>query len=411
MTRLSVCVWAIAALLPNFVSGQQVSAASTLQGRLLDAQGKPVAAGRVELKTGGQTISVTTDAEGKYRFSALHADTYSLRAESGTLQADSGPIVLGERESKSVDLTLVPADKTPFFDPPSFIVAGVTDSANRGGHGSDPVRHSTEALVKATASLASGAVSAGDLEAAQAYQQAAERDPSEPHIFDWGAELLVHRAAEQAVEVFSQGNKLFPRSTRMLSGLAAAWYSRGEYDRAQQFFFEATDLNPADPAPYLLLGRVRNSSIGQSAGFAERMARFQRLHPENAWANYYYAIDLRPTAPSKAQALLDKAVRIDPRLGAAWLQLGILLADQSKFHEAISAWQRALAADADDATAIEAHYRLSQAWGRAGDLAKAKSEIETYQRLSKQSAEAEERERASVREFVFKLRVPAPASQ
>jgi hypothetical protein len=114
----------------------------------------------------------------------------------------------------------------PFFDPPSFIVAGVADASNRGGHGSDPILHSTEALVKATA-LLGGAVNKGDdLETARAYQRAAELDPSESHIFDWGAELLTHRAAEQSIEVFSRGNKLFPRSTRMLLGLAAAFYSR-----------------------------------------------------------------------------------------------------------------------------------------------------------------------------------------
>jgi tetratricopeptide (TPR) repeat protein len=287
----------------------------------------------------------------------------------------------------------------PFFDPPSFIVAGVTDASNRGGHGSDPILHSTEALVKATASLG-GAVNKGDdLETVRAYQHAAEIDPSESHIFDWGSELLTHRAAEQAIEVFSRGNKLFPRSTRILSGLAAAFYSRGSWDQAERFFFESADLNPEDPAPYLLLGLVQNSSIGASDGFAERMERFARLRPENAWANYYYAIGLRQPMPSKAQSLLEKAVRINPGLGAAWLELGILFADQGKYSQAIPAWQSAIAAGV-----IEAHYRLAQAWRRTGEPEKAKAELELFEQLSKQSAEKEERERAAIREFVFTLR-------
>jgi tetratricopeptide (TPR) repeat protein len=294
----------------------------------------------------------------------------------------------------------------PFFDPPSFIVAGVTDASNRGGHGSDPILHSTEALVKATASLAgtvnkeSGAVNKGDdLETARAYQRAAEIDPSESHIFDWGAELLTHRAAEQSIEVFSRGNKLFPRSARMLSGLAAAFYSRGSWDQAERFFFEAADLNPEDPAPYLLLGLVQNSPIGSSDGLAERMERFARLQPENAWANYYSGMGLRQAMQAKAQSLLEKAVRIDPGLGAAWLELGILFADQGKYSQAIPAWQSAIASGV-----IEAHYRLAQAWRRTGEPEKAKAEIEEFEQLSKQSTEKEERERAAIREFVFTLR-------
>jgi tetratricopeptide (TPR) repeat protein len=287
----------------------------------------------------------------------------------------------------------------PFFDPPSFIVAGVTDASNRGGHGADPILHSTETLVKATASLGGVVKSGDDLETVRAYQHSAELDPSESHIFDWGAELLTHRAAEQAIEVFTRGNKLFPRSARMLSGLATAFYSRSSWDQAQRFFFEAADLNPKDPGPYLLLGLVRNSPIGASEGFAERMERFARLQPENAWANYYYAINLRREMPARAQSLLEKAVRIDPALGAAWLELGILFADQDNYSQAIPAWQNAIVAGV-----IEAHYRLAQAWRRTGEPEKAKAEIERFEQLSKQSAEKEERERAAIREFVFTLR-------
>ncbi len=175
------------------------------------------------------------------------------------------------------------AEKPQFFDPPSlFIVAGVTDSANRGGHGSgsDPALDRS-ALAKAAASLGARALGIRRRETGGCSRKPCshlpacrhELDPSESHLFDWGAELLTHRAGEQAVEVFSQGNRLFPRSTRMLLGLAVAWYSRGAYDRAERFFFAAADLNPGDPTPYMFLGQARNSSIGQSGGFVERMDR------------------------------------------------------------------------------------------------------------------------------------------
>ena len=56
------------------------------------------------------------------------------------------------------------------------------------------------------------------LEAVREYQQAVALDPREPYVFDWGSELLLHHAPEPALEVFSKGNRLFPRSVRMLIG-------------------------------------------------------------------------------------------------------------------------------------------------------------------------------------------------
>lgn len=294
-----------------------------------------------------------------------------------------------------------------YFDEPNFIVAGVADPAQRGGHGSDPVLRSAESLAKSTAALRTG-TSVADaaekqgkaLEAAREYQRAAELDPNETNLFDWGTELLTHRAADQAVEVFTTGHRLFPRSIRMLLGLAVALYSRGSYDQAAQRFFEAADLNPSDPAPYLFLGKISNGPITDSPGFAERLERFARLQPENAWANYYYAATLTRTSP-KTRALLEKAVRLDPKLGDAFLLLGIVYAEEGNLTKAISAYQSAIEATPP---MEEAHYRLAQAYRKTGETGKAQKELELYQQLSQQSAQKLERERGEIQQFVFELK-------
>jgi tetratricopeptide (TPR) repeat protein len=303
----------------------------------------------------------------------------------------------------------------PYFDEPKFIVSGVTDPAQRGGHGSDPVSRSADSLAKATAALrnstspADSAEKQGNaLEAAREFQRAAELDPSEANLFNWGTELLTHRAADRAVEVFSKAHRLFPRSTRTLLGLAVSLYSRGSYDQAAQRFFEACDLDPANPEPYLFLGKVSSSAIADLDGFTKRMERFASLHPENAWANYYYASNLwkRKSADDapvvvKVQTLLEKAVTLDPRLGAAFLQLGIVFADQNKLLKAIGAYQSAIRVNPE---MEEAHYRLALAYRKTGQPEKAQKEVELYQQLSKQSAEALERERSEIQQFVFGLR-------
>jgi len=294
-----------------------------------------------------------------------------------------------------------PQPPPPYFDEPKFIVSGVTDPSQHGGHGSDPVLRSAESLAKATAALGTGnPADTNPLEAVRALQRAAELNPSEANLFNWGAELLAHHAADQAVEVFAKGHRLFPRSTRTLLGLAVALYSRGDYDLAAQRFFEATDLNPSDPAPYLFLGKISIGAITESDGFAQRLERFARLQPENAWANYYYAATLARTSP-KTRELLEKAVRLDPKLGDAFLLLGIIYADQGKWPQAISAYRSAVAGSPQ---LEQAHYRLAMAYRKTGQAGKAQEEIELFQKLSEQSAQALERERAEIQQFVFELK-------
>ena len=402
----------VGALLAVALLGQNEK--SSVEGFVRDSQGKPIGAATVQLKIASQTFTALTDAQGHYNFEPLRAGSYTVHAsESKFGEAHVGPFPVGEDESKKVDLTLDSAARAEFFDEPTFIVAGVTDPALRGGHGSDPALRSAEALAKSTASLrnslsvADAAEKEGKaLEAAREYQRAAELEPTETHLFDWGTELLIHRAADQAVEVFTRGNHLFPRSTRMLLGLAVALYSRGSYDEAARRFFEATDVNPSDPAPYLFLGKVTSAEITESSGFAERLRRFASLQPENAWANYYYAASLwkrRAAASRKIQALLEKSVRLDPHLAVALLQLGIVYADQGKMPKAILAYQRAVDASP---SLEEAHYRLAQAYRKNGETAKAEREIELYQASKKQSAQELERERAEIQQFVFELRKP-----
>jgi tetratricopeptide (TPR) repeat protein len=362
----------------------------------------------VQLKTADQTLTAKSDSAGTYHFPALPPATYTLRAElTGQGEATIGPFALAANEDKKIDLTIA-SGKPEFYDQPTFIVAGVTDSTSRGGHGSDAILRSSEALTKATASLGDAKEPPGDaLAAAREYQRAAEQDPSERNLFDWGAELLAHRATGPAIEVFTRGNRRFPRSTRMLLGLAVAYYASGSYDQAAQRFFEASDLNPADPDPYLFLAKVQSSAITESDGYLKRMARFAKLEPANAWANFYYAASLwkKKGDAQPAEALLEKALQLDPTLADAHLQLGIIYSARKDFPQAIAAFDKAIALDP---RMEEAHYRLAQVYARTGENLKAQKEFEIHHQLVKESSEQAERERREIQQFVIELRAPTP---
>jgi tetratricopeptide (TPR) repeat protein len=247
------------------------------------------------------------------------------------------------------------------------------------------------------------------LEAVREYQRAAELDASEPNLFDWGAELLMHRALEPASDVFTRGNSLFPGSVRMLLGLGVALYDRGAYDQAARSLCEASDLNPADSKPYLFMGKLQAVETTQPQGMGQRLERFAQLQPENALANYYYAVSVwqQRKGPEDAenstrvQSLLEKAVHLDPKLGPAYLQLGILYAERKDWRQAILSYQQAAVVSPQ---LEEAHYRLAQAYRQTGEKVKAEQELQLHAQIKKETSEKAERERLEILEFVYTLR-------
>ncbi|HKT70584.1 MAG TPA: tetratricopeptide repeat protein [Terriglobales bacterium] len=254
------------------------------------------------------------------------------------------------------------------------------------------------------------------LDAAREYERAAKLEPSEADLFDWGAELLLHGAAEPAIQVFSEGNRRFPESVRTLLGLGVACFAQGDREQAARYLGQASDLNPANPRPYLLLGKIAGAESSPSPGIAERLERFAQLHPEDAQANYYYAVALWKESQSnsdagklaQASALLRKATQLDSSFAAAYLQLGILQAEQKKYPEAIASYQKAIAADP---LLPDAHYRLAQVCVRSGDQPKARAEMRLYNQLARENAQQSRRERSNMQQFVYTLRSQTPASQ
>jgi tetratricopeptide (TPR) repeat protein len=202
----------------------------------------------------------------------------------------------------------------------------------------------------------------------------------------------------------------------MLTGLGAAWYARGSYEQAVQRLCEASDLNPDDPEPYLFLGKMQAVQTTQSEALTERLGRFARLQPENALANYYYAVSLwkRRKSPedvadlAQVTSLLEKAVRLDPKLGPGYLQLGVLYSERKDFLNAILAYQQAIAATP---RLEEAHYRLAQAYRQVGEASKAQAELQLYEQISKEKEEELEHRRHELQQFVYQLRDQTPASQ
>jgi tetratricopeptide (TPR) repeat protein len=514
---------------------------AVLGGEVRDASNRPVSAATIRLQAQDKTKpdgerKTLTDGAGLYRFSDLKFGEYSISVEIAGKVCAVRTISISTSEFKldlATDSPLAASSMQPeFSDDVHFTVAGVTDTTNLGGHGSDVVVRNRQAVAEATAALRqtpdrgppltsssadaekalrerateapddftanyrlgkwlsdagrpqeaipylekgqfadahrfetrhlenryelalayarsgaydrarSGARSLlstpnlspdqsaslhhllGDadeglgnpLEAVREYEEAARLGPSEINLFDWGAELLLHRAAEPALEVFTKAHRLFPQSARVLMGLGAAFYAIGSYDKAVQTLCDAADLDPADPNPYLLLGKMQTVEPVQSPAMLERLARFVSLDPQNALANYYYALSLRKrrTSPddvrdlAQVKSLLVKAIQLDPSLGLAYLELGNSYAEQKDLAEAISAYRHAIAATP---SLGQAHYRLAQLYRQTGESGKARSELQSYKEISSGQQLDLERQHHEVQQFVYRMRTTPAASQ
>jgi tetratricopeptide (TPR) repeat protein len=262
----------------------------------------------------------------------------------------------------------------------------------------------------------------GDLEekkgdsvrAAQEYQHAAELAPSEPNLFAWGAELLLHRALEPALQVFGKGARLFPESQRMLVGLGVAQYASGSAELAARTLCRASDVEPSETTPYLVLGRAQLLDPPGTTIVTDKMERFAQLYPENALANYYYAVALQrqkgasPERLDRIESLLKKSAQLDPRSAPVHLQLGSVYQARNQWPQALSEYQQAIALDPQLA---EAHYRLAQAYQRTGDRTKAEQELVLSDQAAKKNLETAEKDVQQIPQFVYTLRHPDSPSQ
>jgi len=523
----------------------------TVQGSVRNVAGQLVAGALVKLgrRDGPEVARTTTDAEGKFEFVSVADGTYAVSAEKAGIRSASASLVAasssseqgnsvikvdlaltenGDASSDSAKSNVTASQEMQFADQPNFTIAGVTDWTAAGGHGSDSILRTSEALTRQTLALkpngedlnarrSSSPIAynketeiqlrlalekapqsfianrnlgafylhvgrysesipfleaankidsrngdneydlalackgvgdftrsrqhirnlrtyyanadvhrlAGELDeqlgdplaAVSEFQQAVSKDPSEQNYFEWGSELLLHRAIWQAKEVLTAGANAYPKSARMMTALGAALFAAALYDEAAHRLCDASDLNPSDSETYIFMGKVEMAAPNPQSCIEQKLARYLKQEPGKAQSNYYYAmavwkqhaLNRDQQVLQKVQGLLATSVEIDPHFGEAYLQLGILNASLGKSEPAIVYYSRAIAADPQ---LIEAHYRLGVAYDRVGQKEKAKQEFLIHDELAIKQAAEVERQRREVKQFVVLVpEKPAAASQ
>ena len=242
--------------------------------------------------------------------------------------------------------------------------------------------------------------------AANDFETAAHLDPTEDNLFDWGSEMLLHRTYEPAIAIFQRATTLFPKSPRLYIGLGLALYSRGKYDDAVQALLTAADLDPSDPRCYVFLSKAYDSSPKQADDVIQRFRRYADLRPNDAHAQYYYAMSLWKGKRAgdanvdlqTVQSLLQKSIALDDTLPEAHMQLGDLYAGQHQYDKSIPEYVRALELNPN---LSDAHYRLGTDYVHVGQKDEAQKEFAVYQKLRAEHLNETDKERAEVQQFVY----------
>jgi tetratricopeptide (TPR) repeat protein len=373
----------------------RTSEALTRETLTLQAYG---AAHNVPVNTGG-----TNASEGKLRAAVTSSpQSFQANRQLGDFYLHAG------RYQESIPLLeasyrIDPADCSNEYDL-AVALKEAGDLAQARAHAQKLLAHGESAAVHRLAAEVDEKL--GDpLTAVHEFEQAVRLDPSEQNYFAWGSELLFHRAVLQAQEVFQRGAAAYPKSERMLTALGTALFSSARYDQAALRLCDASDLSPADPEPYIFMGKIEMVAPSPLPCVEQKLARFVEQQPGNSLANYLYAMAIwkRQELPAeqqvlqKVKALLTKAVTLDPKNAEAYLQMGNLCASQRDYHTAIGFYLKAI--DADPQLA-EVHYRLGMAYDRTDEPAKAKQEFQLHTEIRKQQAAEVDRQRREVKQFL-----------
>lgn len=240
-----------------------------------------------------------------------------------------------------------------------------------------------------------------DWAAAEKGKEAAQPKPNcvrEKAECDFAAGRFVEAAAAPSPYWRSRANdELARRAFRQLGALpesvelhalkAEIATEHGQYLEAANEWRAAQKLAPQDSR----LARELAASLYHARDYANALPMLEQLAAaEPAAADLQFFLGdalLRSEQAEKSLAYLRSAARLDPQLLPARASLGLALAQLGQAEEAVPHLEAALSIDDDGSL----HYQLSRAYQRSGKAEQAKTALQEYQRLQKQS-ESEKRD-------------------
>jgi tetratricopeptide (TPR) repeat protein len=138
------------------------------------------------------------------------------------------------------------------------------------------------------------------------------------------------------------------------------------------------DLDPRDTRALEFLGKMQGIAPGKAEEVAGRLALFARRYPDNAAANYYYALTLRGKQAAEAENLLLRAAKLKPDWPEVHYELALLYEAEGLAEKAMREYEATIRLRPEFA---KAHYRLARLYEKAGKKEMARAELKAFEAL------------------------------
>jgi tetratricopeptide (TPR) repeat protein len=251
-------------------------------------------------------------------------------------------------------------------------------------------------------------------QASEQYQIAAGKEASEENTFGSGYELILAGRPADAAKIFKEGVTRFPPSVTLLIGAGAANFLQGYSSAAVDLFLQATDLKPSDSRSYAFL--VKSFEVSGAHGDQVRasLKRHLELSPSDPEAYYFYAIGLLhgdanhgAADNGEAESLLEHAIRLDPNLAKAHIELGSLYARRKNYEGSAREFEAAerLVPDMN-----EVHYRLASAYKKTGRAGAAEREMKLFSEARESTKDDGRQDEISIDQFISVINRPGQAA-
>jgi tetratricopeptide (TPR) repeat protein len=269
----------------------------TARGKVLDAQGQPVADAKITIEyQGGITrkFEVKTNKKGEYMQVGMQPGPYRFTASKDGYQ----PAVTEFRISLG-DPTEVP----------SF---SLLTAAQAGQQPGSPQAELRASFLKAVELQSSGKLD----EAEAAYKAILEKTPDVPEVYqNLGGVYTLKKDVPAAETALLKALELRPDSADIATQLAKLYQENGQPDKAMAIMAQSAGANPADAK-----------------------AQFnQGIFLLNGQKN------------EEAIAAFEAAIKADPSMAEAYYRLGALMVGQGKIPEAIANLEKYLSMNPTDA--------------------------------------------------------------
>jgi tetratricopeptide (TPR) repeat protein len=211
-------------------------------------------------------------------------------------------------------------------------------------------------------------------QAAPYLRTAADADPQNlPLRLALAHSLLWSKQYSKVMEVYKEILALNPDSAEadMLAGEALDEMS--DASGAIEMFRKAVKANPNQPEVHFGLGYLLWSQKQYPEAIKEFHAELAN-NPQHAQSMLYIAdANIQMNQYAEAAPLLEKAIKLDPSLGLAHLDLGILAANDGRNDEALREF---LAAEKLIPNDVNVHWRLGRLYRAMGKKEEARVELE-----------------------------------